>query len=116
MTRGRAWKNRVRTSDLGVWDYDHARGTARWVFRYDPAHVTVLDKGPARYGGGALDIRRGTSKVMARIEQGVGGAYLVTRGANGKGGTRHRFYNSLELAQDAALAWLDRRFAVEVKV
>lgn len=118
MTTQRNTSKRVRPSDLGVWDYNHAASTARWVWRYNSEHLRVLDTGDVRHGGQPLDIRRrgADSSVLCRIEHDTHHAFLTTRGTLGKGGTRHSIHRDLIKAQDAALKWLDRRFRVEVLV
>lgn len=108
-------KKTIRPSDLGVWDYNHAGSTARWVWRYNPAHLRVLDMSDTRHGGSPTDIRgRVDSSVLCRIEHDDHRAYLTTRGTSGKGGTRHSIYREMHQAQAAALKWMDRRFKVEV--
>jgi hypothetical protein len=111
-------RTKVRASDLGVWDYTADGDKARWVWRYDPKDVTVLDAGGVRYGFDAADIRRVNrdSAMLLTIDATGSWATLTTRGTLGRGGTRHSPYKDMYLAQLAALKWLDRRFKVEVKV
>ena len=110
----------VRPSDLGLWRRSEDGTRARWVWIYDPREVRVLDRTPTTEAH-RREVRRQGSTFRLELEtpeisdpNGSDRTYRTTCGGH-KGGTRHTAHPTPWAAQEAALAWLDRRYRAEIR-
>lgn len=119
-----ATTTRIRPSDLGYLDWNYEGTRAVWRWRYSGSEIRVVDRergeSPHRGKGTFQATITATTRSMAAPWRGIDPLdpltdwRVTTCGQNGKGATRHRECLTAAEAVDCLLAWLDRRYKVEV--